>query len=82
MRYSGGVFMRKGLVMDNTWDKKRCEALREQMSAAQIAALLERSRADSAQLTLDEVGVLFIVTRDRIRELEAQARGKAGGSGT
>ena len=65
--------------MDNIWDKKRCEALREQMSAEQIAALLERSRADSSQLTFDEVGVLFIVTRDRIRELEVQARGKTGG---
>jgi DNA-directed RNA polymerase sigma subunit (sigma70/sigma32) len=66
--------------VEDTWDKKRCEALRARMSPAEITALLKRSRADSSQLTLDDVGVLFIVTRDRIRELEAQARGNTGGN--
>jgi DNA-directed RNA polymerase sigma subunit (sigma70/sigma32) len=66
--------------MDDTWDKRRCEELVARMSPAEIDALLERSRADSSRLTLDEVGVLFIVTRDRIREIEAQARGNTRGN--
>jgi hypothetical protein len=35
----------------------------------------KRAESDPRSLTLDEVGVLFLVTRDRIRAIEGNARG-------
>jgi len=62
------------------WDVKRSEQLRASMSDAELSALMARSNADPRSLTLDEVGVLFLVTRDRIRAIEAKALGKGGSS--
>jgi DNA-directed RNA polymerase sigma subunit (sigma70/sigma32) len=61
------------------WDRARLEALRATMTAAEIDALQARSRTDLDSLTLDEVGVLFLATSDRIRTIEAKARRKGGG---
>jgi DNA-directed RNA polymerase sigma subunit (sigma70/sigma32) len=47
------------------------------MTDAAIADLFARSESDPASLTLDEVGVLFLVTRDRIRAIEARARSRS-----
>ena len=59
-----------------TWDRVRLEKLRATMIHADIDALHARSKTDLTSLTLDEVGVLFLVTRDRIRLIEATARKK------
>ena len=61
------------------WDRARAEKLRAAMSSAEIDALRARSEVDLNSLTLDEVGVLFLVTRERIRTIEARARKKRGG---
>lgn len=58
------------------WDRQRSEQLRSTLSDAEINALVERAKSDPKSLTLDEVGVLFLVTRDRIRVIERNARGK------
>ena len=48
------------------------------MSDADIEALTARSEADPDSLSMDELGVLFLVTRERIRAIEARATGKSG----
>jgi DNA-directed RNA polymerase sigma subunit (sigma70/sigma32) len=58
------------------WDRQRSEQLRATLSDAEIQALAKRAESDPTSLTLDEVGVLFLVTRDRIRAIEERARGK------
>ena len=64
------------------WDQQRSERLRSTLSDADIEALKARAEAAPGSLTLDEVGVLFLVTRDRIRVIEAKAkRNKGDGSG-
>ena len=63
---------------NRNWDLKRSEQLRAKMSEAELLALQARSDADPGSLTLDEVGVLFLVTRERIRAIEAKALGKGG----
>jgi DNA-directed RNA polymerase sigma subunit (sigma70/sigma32) len=61
------------------WDRARLEKLRATMTRAEIDALRARSNADLNSLSLDEVGILFLDTRDRIRAIEAKARGTRGG---
>jgi DNA-directed RNA polymerase sigma subunit (sigma70/sigma32) len=61
------------------WDVVRAEQLRATLTAQEIAALRVRSDADPTSLSLDEVGVLFLETRDHIRSIEAAARKKQGG---
>lgn len=56
------------------WDRQRSEQLRATLSEPEIEALAKRAKSDPSSLTLDEVGVLFLVTRDRIREIERRAR--------
>ena len=56
------------------WDQQRSEQLRASLSEAEIEALAKRVKSDPSSLTLDEVGVLFLVTRDRIRAIEEKAR--------
>ena len=57
------------------WDIERVVALRDNMNDADIEALRTREKSDPKSLTVDEMGVLYIVARERIRELEAIARG-------
>lgn len=57
-----------------TWDLVRVAEIRAGMKDAEIEALRERSQIALESLTLDEVGVLFLVARERIRELEANAK--------
>ena len=65
--------------MTSGWDRKRSERLRASMSDEQIAALTARCERDPQSLSLDEVGVLYLVTRERIRDIEAQAKSGRGG---
>ena len=58
------------------WDRERSEQLRSTLTDADLDDLKRRAEADPASLNLDEVGVLFLVTRDRIREIERKARGR------
>ena len=60
------------------WDRERSEELRATMSAADINALMQRSQRDPTSLSIDEVGVLFLVTRERIRAIEAQLNNDSG----
>jgi DNA-directed RNA polymerase sigma subunit (sigma70/sigma32) len=55
------------------WDMRRAEQLQSSMTPEEIAALKSKGQADPASLTLDEVGVLFLLTRERIREIERMA---------
>ena len=57
-------------------DRKRLEQLRSTLCDAEIEALAKRAKADSKSLTLDEVGILFLVTKDRVRATERNIRGK------
>ena len=58
------------------WNLERCERLRASMSDTEIEALRARSLVDRASLRLEEVGVLFLVTREQIRAIEAKAKDK------
>jgi hypothetical protein len=60
-------------VADETWNLERAEELRAAMSDADIEALRLREQKDPRSLTIDEVGVLYVVTRERIHDLERQA---------
>ena len=59
---------------ESRWDRRRSEDLRSTLSEAEIEALAKRAESDPRALTLDELGVLFLVTRDRIRAIEAKVR--------
>lgn len=52
-------------------DRKRLEQLRATFSDAEIEALAKRAKSDPKALTIDELGVLFLVSRDRIRAIES-----------
>jgi DNA-directed RNA polymerase sigma subunit (sigma70/sigma32) len=66
----------------STWDRRRSEQLRSTLTESDIEALKTRAESDPSSLSIDEVGVLFLVTRDRIRAIEEKARReKRGGSG-
>jgi hypothetical protein len=60
------------------WDRERSEKLRATMSEADIDALMRGSQRDPASLSIDEVGVLFLVTRDRILAIEAPLKNDSG----
>jgi DNA-directed RNA polymerase sigma subunit (sigma70/sigma32) len=60
-------------------DEERLSKLRNEMSDVDLKRLEARSKADSKSLTLDEVGILFIWTRERIRAFEKKARGESEG---
>ena len=61
------------------WDMRSAEHLRSRMTEEAIASLKSRGQLDPASLTLDEVGVLFLITRERIREIERAARNEGEG---
>jgi DNA-directed RNA polymerase sigma subunit (sigma70/sigma32) len=63
----------------SSWDRQRSEKLRATLSDAEIEALTKRAKSDPKSISLDELGVLFLVTRDRIRAIETKARGKGPG---
>jgi DNA-directed RNA polymerase sigma subunit (sigma70/sigma32) len=56
------------------WDRRHSEQLRASMSDADIDTLKRRAESDPQSLTIDEVGVLFLVTRDRIRAFEQRGK--------
>ena len=58
------------------WDRQRSEQLRATLSDAEIEALAKRAKSDPKSISLDELGVLFLVSRDRIRAIETKARGR------
>ena len=49
------------------------------MTDVEIEALFERSRSNLDSLSIDEIGVPFLVTRDRIRLNEARLHPVGGG---
>jgi DNA-directed RNA polymerase sigma subunit (sigma70/sigma32) len=61
------------------WDRRRSEQLRASLSETEIEALAKRAKSDPRSLTLDELGVLFLVARDRLRAIERKARDKGPG---
>ena len=63
-------------MADDDW-KVQAQKRRAAMSDAEIKALRQRHENDPSSLSMDEVGVLYIVTRERIRDYER----KAGGDG-
>lgn len=56
-------------------DWERLSLLRNAMSESDLRQLEARSKADLKSLTLDEVGILFLGTREKIRAFEKKARG-------
>jgi DNA-directed RNA polymerase sigma subunit (sigma70/sigma32) len=60
------------------WDMRRAEQLRSAMTVDEIRSLKAKGETNPASLSLDEVGVLFLLARDRIREIERLADGKGG----
>jgi hypothetical protein len=60
-------------MADERWNLERAEELRAAMSDAEIEALRLREQKDPRSLTIDEVGVLYVVARERIHILERQA---------
>lgn len=63
-----------------SWDMRRVEQLRSAMTVDEIDALKLKGRANPAALTLDEVGVLFLIARERIREIERTLSDRDGRS--
>lgn len=61
------------------WDRQRSEQLRATLGDAEIEALAKRAKSDPKSIGLDELGVLFLVARDRIRAIETKTRGKGPG---
>jgi DNA-directed RNA polymerase sigma subunit (sigma70/sigma32) len=55
-------------------DEERLSLLRNEMSDTELQQLEARSKADPKSLTLDEVGILFLWTRERIRAFEMKAQ--------
>ncbi len=65
------------------FDVARLSKLREAMTDADLRSIEVRFKADRKSLSEDEVGVLYIWTREKIREFEewaAQRRGDDVGS--
>ena len=67
-------------MTDHNWDMARVEKLRATMTDADVETLRAREKTDPRSLTIDEVGVLFLITRERIRKLEAKARDPSDGT--
>jgi len=57
-------------------DNERLSKLLEEMNQADREGLEARAKAGSKDLTLDEVGVLFLINREKIRAIERKARGE------
>ena len=59
-------------MTDDDW-KVHAQKCRAAMSDAEIELLRKRQESDPTSLSMDEVGVLYIVTRERIRSFERKA---------
>ena len=61
--------------MTDGWklDRQRLEKVLEVMSKAEREKLQARSKSGLKSLTLDEIGLLFLMTREKIRAIERQA---------
>jgi DNA-directed RNA polymerase sigma subunit (sigma70/sigma32) len=65
--------------MDNSeepLDSERLRQLRQSMTVEDIAALRRRFDRDPNGLSKDEVAVLYLVTREKIRAFERKAQRK------
>ena len=54
-------------------DKERLAKLLEGMSQADRERLEAQAKAGAKALTMDEVGILFLMTREKIRAIEKKA---------
>jgi hypothetical protein len=61
------------------FDEARLSKLREAMSDAELKSLDARYKADRNSLREDEVGVLYVWTREKMREFEKWAAQPLGG---
>ena len=61
---------------DEPLDSERLKQLRESMTAEEIAALRRRFDRDPNGLSKDEVAVLYLVTKEKIRAFEVKAQRK------
>jgi DNA-directed RNA polymerase sigma subunit (sigma70/sigma32) len=61
---------------NDDFETQRFQKLRDAMSADDIQALRARFKQNPNSLSADEVGVLYVVTRKRIRAFETKARRK------
>ena len=61
--------------MTDGWrlDRQRLEKVLEGMSDPEREKLQARSKSGLKSLTLDEIGLLFLMTREKIRAIERQA---------
>jgi DNA-directed RNA polymerase sigma subunit (sigma70/sigma32) len=64
---------------ESGWGRGRSEELRATLSDTEIEELAKRAKSDPKSLSLDELGVLFLVTRERIRATERKGGGPGGG---
>jgi DNA-directed RNA polymerase sigma subunit (sigma70/sigma32) len=65
------------------FDVARLSKLREALTDAELKSIEVRFKADRKSLSEDEVGILYVWTREKIREFEAwaaQRRGDEDGS--
>jgi ATP-dependent Clp protease ATP-binding subunit ClpA len=60
------------------WHLERSEKLLATLSDADIEALWQRSEHDPKSLSVDEMGVLFLVLRARVRATEARLKNDSG----
>lgn len=61
---------------DERLDSERLRQLRQSMTAEEIAALRRRFDRNPNGLSKDEVAVLYLVTKEKIRDFEAKAQRK------
>ena len=57
-------------------ETQRFQKLRDAMSADDIEALRARFKQNPNSLSADEVGVLYVVTKEKVRAFEMKARRK------
>ena len=57
-------------------DSEKLERVRNGMTAAEIETLRARFERDPNSLSREEIGVLYLVTREKIRGFEAKAQRK------
>jgi hypothetical protein len=60
-------------------DADRLKKLRDAMSQEQLEALRVRFETNPDSVSVDEVRILYMVTREKIQVFEAKARRKLGG---